>query len=288
MRANNVREFQFRLLVGLFGWLVLLPALAHLVDRLLGWQVEYLLVRSLYCPCHRHPGHGPEWTVGGFAVGHTVSLLLVGLGVGTLLWRLWQTQQGTARLLKVAGLVPLPAEVTALLPTLNLAGKVVVVQTAAPLAFCFGFLRPRICLSVGLVELLSSEQLRAVLLHEAYHQRRCDPLRLLLAEALAQMLFFLPAVQEWHRLFPIQLELAADRHAVQQGGKRALAGALHRLLTHPTPATLPSGLLVAGLGATAARIAELIEERPALQPISARSLVRTALIIYASCLLHTL
>jgi Zn-dependent protease with chaperone function len=97
--------------------------------------------------------------------------------------------------------------------------QIILVQSPQPMAFCFGFLRPRICLSTGLLGLLSSSQLRAALLHEDYHCQHFDPLRILLLEALGTALFFLPIVQEWRSLYKIKLELAADAYAVQRGNQ---------------------------------------------------------------------
>src|SRR5439155_13985574 len=70
-----------------------------------------------------------------------------------------------------------------------------VVADPAPQAFCVGTIRPRIYVSVGALKRLSATELDAVLAHERHHQRRRDPLRLLVVEALAHGLFFLPALR---------------------------------------------------------------------------------------------
>ena len=57
-----------------------------------------------------------------------------------------------------------------------------VVASDEVLCFCIGLLRPRIVVSTGLVELLDQAELEAVLAHEASHQRRRDPMRLMVAE----------------------------------------------------------------------------------------------------------
>ena len=53
-----------------------------------------------------------------------------------------------------------------------------VVNDSSPEAFCAGFLRPRVYVSRGAVELLTPDELRAVLQHEHHHWRMRDPLRL--------------------------------------------------------------------------------------------------------------
>lgn len=169
------------------------------------------------------------------------SALLVGLG--RLGKRLWQTHRFVVRLQAAAdaqALVAPPACVVALAADLGLIRPVAVLATPAPLALCFGLLNPAICLSTGLINLLTDRELKAVLLHEEYHRRHYDPLRTLLADGVAGLLFFLPAAAEWRNLFQIATELAADRHAVRLAGRFSLAGALHKLLTHPLATQLPA------------------------------------------------
>lgn len=114
-----------------------------------------------------------------------------------------------------------------------------VVDGDAPQAFCIGLLRPRIYVSRAALELLGDEERAAVLAHEAHHARRRDPLRLLVARALAEGLFFLPAVRCLPERYAALAELAADRAATAgAGGRRALASALLAFDEHPSPAAV--------------------------------------------------
>lgn len=177
---------------------------------------------------------------------------------------------------------PFPAAVQQMIHQVGFDSRQMVLITASqPQAFCYGFLRPRICLSTGLINHLSPLQLRAVLLHEDHHRLHYDPLRILLLDALAAALFFLPAVGDWCRFQKIQLELAADQHAVEQAGKPALAGALHHLLSHPED-PLPGG--VAELSATEERVARLLGTRDPLPRTSTRSLLTTTIILLVLCM----
>ena len=104
-----------------------------------------------------------------------------------------------------------------------------VVETPVPQAFCAGYLRPRVYLSRGAVESLSDDELRAVVTHELHHVGRRDPLRLLLARALADGLFFIPLLRRSSERYAALGELAADEAAVRRlGGRGALASALLR------------------------------------------------------------
>lgn len=226
-----------------------------------------------------------NWCLGADFVkqgGLIASLLAIGLF--TLVWQIWRTSRYTKQLLSYTH-IPLTSHLESLAAELGFnTSRVVLVQAPQPIAFCFGFLRPRICLSVGLVELLSTPQLRAALLHEDYHRRRFDPLRILLVEAVGGALFFLPVAQEWRALYKIKLELDADRYAVERAGKAALAGALHRLLTD-SAAPMSARVAAAGISANSARIAALLGDRSTPQQISAKSFIRSALILWVLCLL---
>src|SRR5439155_13112923 len=96
----------------------------------------------------------------------------------------------------------------------ELAGRSVTVFThVRPQAFCAGLLRPRIYVSTAALERLSRVELGAVIVHEAHHQVRHDPLRILSARVLADALFFLPGLRRLHERHRELAELAADEAA---------------------------------------------------------------------------
>jgi hypothetical protein len=80
------------------------------------------------------------------------------------------------------------------------------------------------------------------------------PMRLLVARALADGLFFLPAVRRLPEHYVALAEMAADRAAsARPGGRRALASALLAFDEHPSPATV---------GIAPERVAHLLGQRP--------------------------
>lgn len=168
---------------------------------------------------------------------------------------------------------------------LGLRGLVRVVDLPHPTAFCYGLLRPRICVSTALVMAMSPAQLRAILLHERHHMLRWHPLKTLLLETLADTLFFLPLVGELCDQLRTQMELEADRAAIHGAGRKPLAGALHRLLTHPQPLILQSGLALNPLSATQARIDQLLDAKPHGWRPSLSNLASIAPAISLVCLL---
>jgi hypothetical protein len=96
-----------------------------------------------------------------------------------------------------------------------------VIDVAAPLAFCAGWLRPRIYVSTGTLERLSESELRAVLAHEHHHRSRRDPLRLAVGRVLCQALFFLPVLRSLHDRYGDVAELTADAAALRASGGAA-------------------------------------------------------------------
>ena len=111
-----------------------------------------------------------------------------------------------------------------LLATLPVAGSlpghptVLVIDVAAPVAFCAGWLRPRVYVSTAVLDRLSSAELRAVLAHEQHHGALRDPLRLAVSRVLCQALFFLPVLRPLHDRYADVAEISADAAALEASG----------------------------------------------------------------------
>jgi beta-lactamase regulating signal transducer with metallopeptidase domain len=109
----------------------------------------------------------------------------------------------------------------------------------------------------GMVVSLADQELDAVLVHEAEHAHRRDPLRRLAGRAAADVLFWLPLVGWWSRRRLEDAELAADRAAIRRVGRTPLARALR--------ATAPPVAPAAGAGfdgAGPARVTQLLGDPP--------------------------
>jgi hypothetical protein len=106
--------------------------------------------------------------------------------------------------------------------------NVLLVGADAPVAFCAGWLRPRVYVSTGVLDRLSESELRAVLAHEHQHGALRDPLRLAVGRVLCQALFFLPAIGALHSDYADAAELTADAAALValDGAGAALASAM--------------------------------------------------------------
>lgn len=132
--------------------------------------------------------------------------------------------------------------------------RVEVVLSPRPFAFVYGWFRPRICISTGLIQLLSEQEMEAVLHHEGWHAARLDPLRFLLAQTVGAVFAAVPHIRQMVHAFLLAAEIAADRHAVMAMGQaRPLASALAK--------TIMPAVAVPGFeGQAEARIAALAGE----------------------------
>lgn len=77
-------------------------------------------------------------------------------------------------------------------------------------AFTTGWITPRVVVAADLAERLSTDELTAVLAHEAVHVRRRDPLRLFALRALASLLFWLPVLRRVAADLEDEVEITAD------------------------------------------------------------------------------
>lgn len=141
-----------------------------------------------------------------------------------------------AELRRLAGEARLasPAEVVAAATAAQIAARIDVVDATRPFAFAYGWIRPRVCISTGLVQLLEAKELEAVLHHEGWHVVRRDPLRLLLAQTVGAAFAIVPEIRRLVQDYLLAIEVAADQHVVAtMGTPQWLASALIKILTPP-------------------------------------------------------
>ncbi len=154
-----------------------------------------------------------------------------------------------------------------------------------PTAFCAGALQPKLHVSRGLIQILGSDELDAVLLHEAHHRRRFDPLRRAMTRSLADVVFFIPVLRWWADWQIERSELAADRAVLKRLGPRPLAGALWVVgqPARPVPA-------VAFTGAAEVRVAQLfgtpIRRCPPIPVLTSSAMGLMMSVALTSCVVH--
>ncbi|MGH2948523.1 MAG: M56 family metallopeptidase [Solirubrobacteraceae bacterium] len=235
--ASARRVLSVQLAVALLGAAVTVAALLVAVSRV-DFRVPSLGELAAACQRYALPDLRPASVL--VLVLGSVALATVALSARAVVRQLragWRFE----RRLRVLG--PLPG-----------VARAHVVDQEQPHAFCIGLLRPRIYVSRAALELLGDDERAAVLAHESHHARRRDPLRLLVARALADGLFFLPAVRRLPERYAALAELAADQAATAEpGGRRALASALLAFDEHPSPAAV---------GIAPERVEHLLGQRP--------------------------
>ena len=211
-----------------------------------------------------------EHLLGLAAIGITV-LLCTGVGrgafLGARLW--WRTEQRLGHLLTQRLDRP-SADLAHAGAAIAFHDMVDVVDDARPLALCYGLRCPRVCISTGLITLLSPLELEAVLLHEHHHRLQYEPLRMLIAETMATTLFFAPLLQELLGRYLVLKEVEADHAAVTtQGTVGPLAGALYKILNQTSMDDRWAALLVGSISPTGQRIDYLLTpETSRLAPLS--------------------
>jgi len=158
-------------------------------------------------------------------------------------------------------------------------------------AFTHGLIRPKIYMSTGLLDSLTAEEARRVLLHEIHHKKNRDPLRFFLVTLLKDAFFYLPVGGYITRRLHAVKERAADDAVIERTGdpfvfaetllKVARFGADMRIDVARTASIMGSGSLES-------RIKRLVdgketrEERPRLTVILTSVILAAALLFSAS------
>lgn len=130
-------------------------------------------------------------------------------------------------------------------------------------AYCVPGLRSQVVISAGAMELLSEDELAAVLAHEAAHVRERHDLVLLPFGALGRALPWSKVVRDAQAQVELLIEMAADDRARRYCSPRRLATALLRFGTAGAMPT-PQGMLGMGAESVMARVDRLVKPGPEL------------------------
>jgi len=123
----------------------------------------------------------------------------------------------------------------ALLKKLQLDRKTYLIESKKHFAFCLGIRNPRIYLSTGLVDILTTKELETVLHHERYHLNNRDTLTMLIASIGESLLPFFPLLSDFLTNFRIEREIKADAEVIRGlGDEKPLISVLKKLLKAPS------------------------------------------------------
>lgn len=197
---------------------------------------------------------------------HRALHALVAAGALFALWDRGRAWRRARRALAPLGGAP-PAPGDAVWTAARAAGvppdRVRVVDGLPTPAFTAGWLAPRVYLARALAEgprALAPDALAAVLAHEGAHLRRRDPLRFSALRAVAQTLFWLPALRALADGAADEAEVRADDAAAAATDALTLAGALVALAAWPVPSRPVPGDPASGYAVGFVR-ADLLERR---------------------------
>ena len=145
---------------------------------------------------------------------------------------------------------------------LELKNKVFVFKKSYPSAFCFGFWKPKIYLSTGLVKILSRSELEAVVRHEKYHLENKDAFVFLLSSMAQILLPFFPLISDISKKYRIQNEMAADEAAVVgMREAKSLVSVLKKLVAYEPKRSLALALSLADWNTLEFRIKRLLNKK---------------------------
>jgi Zn-dependent protease with chaperone function len=218
------------------------------------------------------PGlNAPAWPALGF-------LAITATGTVFGLLSLWRQRRATLRLAAFVQRHRLPLDDTvAGAAAREGVARIDVVDTDDPFSFTYGLLAPRVAVSRALVDGVDEEELQAVLVHERYHVRNLDPLKVVVARAVPSAFFFLPALRHLLHRYLAGRELAADRSAMRACGRGPLAAALYKVVAGPSSVSLGAAAAIGGPELLDVRLAQLeAGNEPPLPAIPRLSLAMTA------------
>lgn len=223
-----------------FWFLILVSASLTSLGLALSWAYGQTWVEVLWHLCvASFQNLGEHFPLVWKLIFPTILLLIAIRGGSSLIHQLRATSRMTHLFFPLREAAP--ARVRVLLAAHKLTAEdIVFLDLPIAHAFCLGFWRPRIWLTAGLVNLLTDEELAAVLAHEAYHCRQRDPLRLLIGRTLKSAFFFLPLLSELAKAAELQQEVAADQAAISHlGDDLPLLCTIQKLLKIGSAAKLP-------------------------------------------------
>ncbi len=178
--------------------------------------------------------------------------------------------------------MPSSRKIDVISKSLGIVNKIDIVRDDRCLSFCYGFFKPRIILSSQLIKILTEEELKAVLIHENYHLKNLDPLKIILGQIATSMFWFLPVIKDFHDQFIVLKEFLADQLVVDiQGSGKSLKLALAKVVDYSiTPA---SGIvLFTSVKGLEARILHLTDtkEKPRFKMSAMRLIMSSFIVIF--------
>lgn len=150
---------------------------------------------------------------------------------------------------------------------LNLENRIIEINDHKLLVFCFGNIKPKICISSAFIKKLNQTELKAVLLHEQNHLRIYDPARLFIINIITKVLFIIPGLKTLAKKYFVLSELNSDQWAIKNSrGKSPLAQAVYKILEWKEKVTMDDVLNVPSFNSvTEERVNKIVNDNYAIR-----------------------
>ncbi len=202
---------------------------------------EFMLNKATAaCGCQTFASGSHNTLIGFFIfIGATLTITIL-MAVGRVIFSTIKTIRFVKfQKINLAKTSPKLAQITNLL---GITGQIEEIKSNEPTIFCYGLIKPKICVSSKVVDLLSPSELQAVLLHESQHMISYEPARLLVIKFI-NTFRFIPGIKNLTKKYLSFSELAADELATNNFTEKIdLARAMSKILALEEKTTLQSGM----------------------------------------------
>lgn len=210
---------------------ILLQMGLYVLSLFAGWNMKF----NLIAVCH-------SWLkILGLS---SLEYLLDGLIIYTLLCSLWKIGMQLIQTSKMKKRFQLYKEKKLTMEMNQLYGngkeEMMVLSHPTPIAITMGFVNPKIVFTTGLINLLTTEELKAVILHEQYHKENRDPFKVFLLSLNSSIVWYIPILKWFQEKYKIIQEVLADEFAIKQQKTAVnLGSALLKMLKIGKQAKMP-------------------------------------------------
>jgi Zn-dependent protease with chaperone function len=199
----------------------------------------------------------------GLAIGLPATVMV--LLLGCLVYEVSRARRSRTRHLRVLDMVGRRSDPL----------RATVLAHRLPAAYCLPGRHPRIVISEGALDLLSPEQLDAVLEHERAHIAGRHHLALASAKAFSRVFRWLPLARHAREQTSLLLEMVADDRALRRHPREVLATAMYEMAA----AKAPQGAFAIGGAGAMVRLQRVLAPQQRPHPALSASMAVAAMVV---------
>lgn len=188
----------------------------------------FLSKATAACGCQTFTSPSHKTLIGFFLFIGAAVIITITIAIGRIIFSVIKTNNFVK--LQKAKQAKNSVKLANITQLLGITGQVEEIKSKDPIIFCYGIIKPKICISSKVIDLLSPSELQAVLLHEIQHVISYEPARLL-AISFINTFIFIPGIKNLTKKYLSFSELAADELATNNFTKKLdLARAMRKIL----------------------------------------------------------